>query len=151
MFTVDVKQQYNMCASIWLQQQHHAILRVWSGIAKVLGNFPVPGRPTDLYYSRTRAYCACCRCGLGLFGILFSLIYPFSPLSPSLLKTARYRLKYCLKGPFNPKQPTQFCDLDLHVMVDWLWCLALFLGIFFSFDGYLWDQRVHTWSNSLYL
>ena len=37
---------------------------------------------------------------------IFTLIYPFSPLSPSLWETARYRLKYCLKAPFNPKQPT---------------------------------------------
>ena len=37
---------------------------------------------------------------------IFTLIYPFPPLSPSLRETARYRLKYCLKGPFNPKQPT---------------------------------------------
>ena len=37
---------------------------------------------------------------------IFSLIYPFSPLSPSLWETARYRLKYCLKRPLNPKQPT---------------------------------------------
>ena len=37
---------------------------------------------------------------------IFSLICPFSPLSPSLWETARYRLRYCLKGPLNPKQPT---------------------------------------------
>ena len=37
---------------------------------------------------------------------IFSLICPFSPLSPSLWETARYRLKYCLKRPLNPKQPT---------------------------------------------
>ena len=37
---------------------------------------------------------------------LFSLRYPFSLRSPSLLETARYRLKYCLKGPLSPKQPT---------------------------------------------
>ena len=37
---------------------------------------------------------------------IFALIYPFSPLSPSLWKTARYRLKYCLEGPLNQKQPT---------------------------------------------
>ena len=37
---------------------------------------------------------------------IFTLDYPFSPLSPSLWETARYRLKYCLKGPLNPKQPT---------------------------------------------
>ena len=37
---------------------------------------------------------------------IFSLICPFSPLSPTLWETARYRLKYCLEGPLNPKQPT---------------------------------------------
>ena len=37
---------------------------------------------------------------------IFSLIYLFSFLSPSLWETARYRLKYCLKGPLSPKQPT---------------------------------------------
>ena len=37
---------------------------------------------------------------------IFTLIYPFSPLSPSLWETARYRLKYCLKGPLSPKLPT---------------------------------------------
>ena len=37
---------------------------------------------------------------------IFTLIYPFSSLSPSLWETARYRLKYCLQGPLNPKQPT---------------------------------------------
>ena len=70
----------------------------------VLGKFPVPGRPTNLNYSRARAHCACSRCGWGLFGH-FSLVCHFSLLS-FLCKTARYRLKYCLKGPLNPKQPT---------------------------------------------
>ena len=42
----------------------------------------------------------------GPLGPLVILLYPFSPLSPSLWETARYRLKYCLKGPLNPKQPT---------------------------------------------
>ena len=37
---------------------------------------------------------------------IFSLIYHFSFLSPSLWETVRYRLKYCLKGPLSPKQPT---------------------------------------------
>ena len=37
---------------------------------------------------------------------IFTLIYPFSPLSPSLWETARYRLKYCLTGLLNTKQPT---------------------------------------------
>ena len=34
---------------------------------------------------------------------IFSFIYHFSFLSPSLWETARYRLKYCLKGPLSPK------------------------------------------------
>ena len=37
---------------------------------------------------------------------IFTLIYRFSFLSPSLWETARYRLKYCLKGPLSPNQPT---------------------------------------------
>ena len=47
------------------------------------GKLLVPGRPTNLDNSRARAYCACSRCGLGLFGH-FSLIYLFSFLSLSL-------------------------------------------------------------------
>ena len=57
----------------------------------VLGKLPVPGRPTNLDYSRARAYCACSRRGWGLLDI-FSLIYRFSFLSPSLWEKARYRL-----------------------------------------------------------
>ena len=34
---------------------------------------------------------------------IFTLICPFSPLSPFLWEKARYRLKYCLKGPLNQK------------------------------------------------
>ena len=77
----------------------------WSGGAKVLGKLPVLGRPTNLDYSRARAYCTCSRCGWGGLDI-FTLICHFSFLSPSLWETARYRLKYCLKGPLSPKQPT---------------------------------------------
>ena len=47
---------------------------------------------------------------------IFSLIYQFSFLSPSLREPARYRLKYCLKGPLSPKQPTNqlLCTICLH-------------------------------------
>ena len=38
----------------------------------VLGKLPVPGRPTSLNKRRPRAYCACNRCGWGLFGHFFS-------------------------------------------------------------------------------
>ena len=37
---------------------------------------------------------------------IFSLVCHFSFLSPSLWQTAWYRLKYSLKGPLSPKQPT---------------------------------------------
>ena len=37
----------------------------------VLCKLPVPGRPTNLDYSRARAYCACSRCGWGLFWTFF--------------------------------------------------------------------------------
>ena len=67
----------------------------WSGGAMVLGTLPVPGRPT-IWITVGQGGCL----------DIFTLIYPVSPLSPSLWETVRYRLKYCLKGPLNPKQPT---------------------------------------------
>ena len=44
----------------------------WSAGAKVLGKLSVTGRPTNLDYSRARAYCTCSRCGWGLFEHFFS-------------------------------------------------------------------------------
>ena len=58
----------------------------------------------NLDYSRAMAYCTFSRCGWGCLDI-FSLVYHFSLLSPSVWETARYRLRYYLKGPINPKQP----------------------------------------------
>ena len=79
----------------------------WSGGAMMLGKLSVPGRPTCFDCSRARAYCAFCRCGWGLFGHFFSHLSFLSSFSLSLWETARYRLKYCLKGR-KPKtnQPT---------------------------------------------
>ena len=71
----------------------------------VLGKLPVPGRPTILIKVGQGPIALAVGAGGGGLDI-FTLIYPFSPLSPSLWETARYRLKYCLKGPLNPKQPT---------------------------------------------
>ena len=42
----------------------------------------------------------------GVVWAFLSLVYHFSFLSPPLLETARYRLKYCLKWPLNQKLPT---------------------------------------------
>ena len=71
----------------------------------VLGKFPVPGRPTIWMIVGQGPIALAVGAGGGCLDI-FTLLYPFSPLSPSLWETARYRLKYCLKGPLNPKQPT---------------------------------------------
>ena len=71
----------------------------------VLGKLPVPGRPTIWIIVGQGPIALAVGAGGGCLDF-FTLIYPFSPLSPSLWETARYRLKYCLKGPLNPKQPT---------------------------------------------
>ena len=49
-----------------------------------LGNLPVPRRPTILDDSRARAYCACSRCGWGLFGHFYSHLSFLSSVSLSL-------------------------------------------------------------------
>ena len=71
----------------------------------VLGKLPVPGRPTFWISVGQGPTALAVGAGGGCLDI-FTLIYPFSSLSPSLWETARYRLKYCLKGPLNQKQPT---------------------------------------------
>ena len=71
----------------------------------VLGKLPVPGRPTIWIIVGQGPTALAVGAGGGCLDI-FIFIYPFSPLSPSLWETARYRLKYCLKGPLNPNQPT---------------------------------------------
>ena len=69
----------------------------------VLGILPVPGRPTIwIIVGQGPTALAV---GRGCLDII-SLVYHFSFLTPSLWETARYRLKYCLKGPLSPNQPT---------------------------------------------
>ena len=48
------------------------------GGAMVLGKFSVPGRPTSLENNRARDYCACSRCGRGLFVHFFLSSFFFS-------------------------------------------------------------------------
>ena len=71
-----------------------------------LGNLPVPGRPTIWMIVGQGPTALSVGAGEGCLDI-FTLIYPFFPLSPSLRETTRYRLKYCLKGPLNPKTTNQ--------------------------------------------
>ena len=84
----------------------------------VLGKLPVPGRPTILITVGQGPIALAVGAGGGGLDI-FTLIYPFSPLSPSLWETARYRLKYCLKGPLNPKQPTNLDDVGCNTLNFW--------------------------------
>ena len=78
----------------------------------VLGKLPVPGRPTIWMIEGQGPTALTVGAGGGCLDI-FTLIYLFSHLFPSLWKTARCRLKYCLKGPLNPRQPTnQTTSLD---------------------------------------
>ena len=69
-----------------------------------MGKLPVPGRPTILITVGQGPTALAVGAGGVVWTFLLSSI--LSPLSPSLWETARYRLKYCLKGPLNPKQPT---------------------------------------------
>ena len=83
----------------------------------VLGKLPVPGRPTILMRVGQGPTALAVGAGGGCLDI-FTLIYPFSHLSPSLRETARYRLKYCLKGPLNPKPTNQPTTIDLPKIPD---------------------------------
>ena len=71
----------------------------------MLGKLPVQGRPTIWIAVGQGPTALPVGAGGGCLAI-FILICPFFPLSPSLWEMARYRLKYCLEGPLNPKQPT---------------------------------------------
>ena len=62
----------------------------------VLGKLPVPGRPTIWMEVGQGLTVLAVGADGGCLDI-FTL---------TLWETARYRLKYCLKGSLNPKQPT---------------------------------------------
>ena len=90
-----------------------------------LGKLPVPGRPTTRITVGQGPTALAVGAGGGCLNI-FTLIYHFSPLSPSLWEMARYRLKYCLKGPLKPKQSTNqsFSSLETSIFMAWhLWDL----------------------------
>ena len=68
---------------------------------------PVPGRPTICITVGQGPPALAVGAGGGCLEFLLSSSFLFlSSLSPSLWETAQNRLKYCLKGPLNPKQPT---------------------------------------------
>ena len=72
----------------------------------VLGKLPVPGRPT-IWITVGQGPTALAVGAGGSCMDIFILVYALlSSFSLPLGETARYRLKYCLKGPLNPNQPT---------------------------------------------
>ena len=79
-------------------RQYFSLYRGWSGVRWPWVIFQCRAS-YSLDGSRAWAYCTCSGCGWGLFGRFYCL--SFLHLSPSLLETARYRLKYCLKGPLG--------------------------------------------------
>ena len=76
----------------------------WSEGALILDKLPLPGRPTIWIIVGQAPIALVVDAGGELFGHFYSPLH-FSPLSPSLWETARYRMIYCLKGPL-PKEPT---------------------------------------------
>ena len=71
----------------------------------ILGKLPVPGRPTIRMTIGLGPIALAVDAG-GASLDSFAFLCVFSHLSSSLWEAARYRLKYCLKRAFNPKQPT---------------------------------------------
>ena len=80
----------------------------WSGRAMVLGNLQCRG--ALLIGIRQGPTVLAVGAGGGCLDI-FSLTYHTYFLSPVLLKTARYRLRYCLKRLLNPKYFNQLTNL----------------------------------------
>ena len=70
----------------WVSFQCRGVLLIWNRVGQ---------GPTVLAVGAGRGCLDIC-----------SLVFHFSFLFPSLWETARYRLKYCLKGPLKLKQPT---------------------------------------------
>ena len=68
----------------------------------MLGKLPLPGRPT-IFITVGQGPTALAVGAGGCCLEIFTLIYPYSTLSPYLWETARYRLKYCLQRPLNLK------------------------------------------------
>ena len=66
----------------------------------VLGKLLVPGRPTIWMIVGQGPIVLAVGAGGGCLDI-FTLLYLFSSLSPSLWETARYKLKHCLNQPTN--------------------------------------------------
>ena len=112
MFTVDVKQQYNRCLEyIFMVPKLFEPLKfyciAWGGRVVRWSWVNFQCRGVLLVWIRVgQGPTVAVGAGGGCLDI-FTLIYPFSSLSPSLWETTRYRLKYCLKWSLSPKTTNQ--------------------------------------------
>ena len=97
----------------------------------VLGKLLVPGRHTVWITVGQGPTVLAVGAG-GVCLDIFTLIYPFSPLSPSLWEMARYRLKYCLKGPLNPNQPTNLISWRCGPGSGWIIALSTVSSVLLS-------------------
>ena len=82
-----------------------------------LGKVPMPGRPIIWMIVGPEPTALAVGAAGGCLDILLSSI--LSLLSPSIWETVRYRLKYCLKGQLNPKQPTKYNSMSV-ILERWL-------------------------------
>ena len=99
--TKQIKRKHMLPSKLWGLASAAPLLS-FSFLYGVVGWCAGPGQTSSV---RARAYCTCSRFGWGLFGHFYYLSF-LSSFSLSLGETVRYRLKYYLKGPFNPKQAT---------------------------------------------
>ena len=73
----------------------------------------------------------------GGYSDIFSPVCHSSLLSPAFWETAWYRLKYCLKGPLSPKQPTnQTTNMPIFKFINFLtsdvWLFSPFSPVFIT-------------------
>ena len=66
----------------------------------VMGKLSVPGRPTNLDYSRAKAYYACSRCGWGLLRTILSRLQSRSETYILLFRCGRRRRRRKLLSSF---------------------------------------------------
>ena len=122
----------------------YAVTSYKGGGHVVPGKLPVPGRPTLWITVGQGPSALAVGAGGGCLDI-FTPIYPFFPLSPSLWGTARCRLKYCLKGLFIPK-PTNQPNLTFCITVG-QGPTALAVGV----DGAVWTFLLSSILSFLFL
>ena len=102
--------QRNVIPSLFMSLKHNVTIIIllcsmsFTGVVggtKKLGKLSVPGLPTNLNDSRIRPIALVVGAGGGCLDIFF-----LSSVFSLFFLPTRYRLKYCLKRPLNPKEPT---------------------------------------------